>query len=55
MTEIALYMDAVAEVARVAGDIAKGYYGANPETHAKKDGSPVSVADIEAERAARVG
>jgi histidinol phosphatase-like enzyme (inositol monophosphatase family) len=48
-----LYMDAVAEVARVAGDIAQRYYGRNPETRIKSDGSPVSVADIEAERAAR--
>ena len=48
-----IYMDAVAEVARVAGDIAKRYYGGNPETRTKKDGSPVSVADINAERAAR--
>lgn len=53
MTDIGLYMDAVAEVAGLAGDIAKRYYGANPETRTKKDGSPVSVADLEAERAAR--
>ena len=53
MTDIGLYMDAVAEVAGLAGDIAKRYYGGNPETRTKKDGSPVSVADMEAERAAR--
>jgi histidinol-phosphatase len=53
MSDIGLYMDAVAEVAGLAGDIANGYYGGNPEIRAKKDGSPVSVADIEAERAAR--
>jgi histidinol-phosphatase len=47
------YMDAVAEVARAAGDIAKNYFGKNPETRTKSDGSPVSVADINAERAAR--
>jgi len=46
-------MDAVAEVARIAGDIAREYYGTNPETRTKSDGSPVSVADINAERAAR--
>jgi len=46
-------MDAVAEVAGLAGDIAKGYYGSNPDTRTKKDGSPVSVADVAAERAAR--
>jgi len=47
------YMDAVAEVARIAGDIAKGYYGHSPETRTKSDGSLVSIADINAERAAR--
>ncbi|MFL5483679.1 MAG: inositol monophosphatase family protein [Gemmatimonadaceae bacterium] len=46
-------MDAVAEVARVAGDVAKNYFGRNPETRIKSDGSPVSVADVNAERAAR--
>jgi len=46
-------MDAVAEVARVAGDVAKRYFGKNPETRIKADGSPVSVADVNAERAAR--
>jgi histidinol phosphatase-like enzyme (inositol monophosphatase family) len=48
-----VYMDAVAEVARVAGDIARRYYGGNPETRTKSDGSPVSVADVNAECAAR--
>ena len=47
------YMDAVAEVARVAGDVANSYFGKNPETRTKADGSPVSVADVSAERAAR--
>ena len=51
--QVQAYMDAVAEVARVAGNVAKGYFGKNPETHIKSDGSPVSVADINAERAAR--
>ena len=46
-------MDAVAEVAGIAGDVAKAYYGRSPETRTKSDGSPVSVADINAERAAR--
>jgi histidinol phosphatase-like enzyme (inositol monophosphatase family) len=46
-------MEAAAEVARVAGDIAKGYYGRDPETRTKSDGSPVSIADINAERTAR--
>ena len=53
MTEIRIYMDAVAEVAGIAGDIAREYYGGNPETRTKSDGSPVSVADVNAERAAR--
>ncbi|MGH7651068.1 MAG: histidinol-phosphatase [Gemmatimonadaceae bacterium] len=53
MTTVGSYMDAVAEVARVAGDVAKKYYGRGPETRTKADGSPVTVADIEAEQAAR--
>jgi histidinol-phosphatase len=53
VTNIRVYMDAVAEVARVAGDIANRYYGKNPDIRTKKDGSPVTVADISAERAAR--
>ena len=53
MTDIGIYMNAVAEVAGIAGDIARGYYGGNPETRTKSDGSPVSVADVNAERAAR--
>jgi histidinol-phosphatase len=48
-----IYLDAVAEVARIVGDVAKGYYGRSPETHTKSDGSPVSVADLNAEQAAR--
>ena len=51
--QVQSYMDAVAEVARVAGDVANSYFGKNPETRIKDDGSPVSVADINAERAAR--
>jgi histidinol-phosphatase len=53
MTDADIYMDAVAKVARIAGDIARGYYGKNPDTRIKKDGSPVSVADITAEQGAR--
>jgi histidinol-phosphatase len=53
MTDIGIYMDAVAEVAGLAGDIANGYYGCEPEIHTKRDGSAVSVADVAAERAAR--
>jgi histidinol-phosphatase len=53
VTAIGVYMDAVAEVASLAGNIARGYYGNNPDTRTKQDGSPVSVADIKAEQAAR--
>ncbi|HJP60359.1 MAG TPA: inositol monophosphatase family protein [Gemmatimonadaceae bacterium] len=53
MTDVAIYMDAVRDVARVAGDIAKRYYGRDPETRTKSDGSPVSIADVDAERTAR--
>lgn len=53
MTDIGTYMSAVAEVARIAGDIAKRHYGRSPETRTKNDGSPVTIADINAERAAR--
>ncbi|HCU11182.1 MAG TPA: histidinol phosphate phosphatase, partial [Gemmatimonadetes bacterium] len=53
MTDIGIYMSAVAEVARIAGDIAKRHYGCSPETRTKSDGSPVTIADINAERAAR--
>jgi len=53
MTTVQTYIDAVAEVARVAGDVAKSYFGKNPETRIKADGSPVSVADVNAEQAAR--
>jgi histidinol-phosphatase len=53
VTAIGVYMDAVADVARIAGDVAKRYYGKSPESRTKADGSPVSVADLNAERAAR--
>src|SRR6476661_7169735 len=53
MSGAGAYMDAVAEVAGIAGDIAMEYYGSNPATRTKSDGSPVSVADTSAEQAAR--
>jgi len=53
MSEAGTYMEAVAEVAGIAGDIAMEYYGSNPATRTKSDGSPVSVADTSAEQAAR--
>ena len=53
MSVVGTYMHAVAEVAGIAGDIAMEYYGSNPATRTKSDGSPVSVADTSAEQAAR--
>ena len=47
------YMNAVAEVATLAGNVAKRYYGKSPEVQLKRDGSPVSAADYDAERSAR--
>jgi histidinol phosphatase-like enzyme (inositol monophosphatase family) len=47
------YMDAVAEVATLAGNVARRYYGKSPGVRLKQDGSPVSAADYDAERTAR--
>lgn len=47
------YLDAVAEVARVAGAIALGHYRRKVTIETKQDGSPVTVADRDAETAAR--
>jgi histidinol-phosphatase len=47
------YMNAVAEVATLAGNVARRYYGKGPEARLKTDGSPVSAADYDAERSAR--
>lgn len=46
-------MGAVEEVARLAGDIAVSYFRGSLAVDIKGDGSPVTVADREAERAAR--
>lgn len=47
-------MHAAAEVARVAGAIANRHFrGADLSVRSKGDGSPVTVADLESERAAR--
>jgi histidinol-phosphatase len=46
-------MQAAAEVARVAGAVALGYYRRAPEVETKADGSPVTIADRNAEEAAR--
>ena len=53
MSDLNSYMDAVAEVARIAGGVALRYYGKDPDTTLKNDGSPVSIADLSAEHAAR--
>ena len=44
---------AVERVARIAGDIALGYYKTSLVIETKADGSPVTIADREAEQAAR--
>lgn len=46
-------MQAAAEVARIAGDVALRWYRAGVAVETKSDGSPVTVADREAERVAR--
>ena len=46
-------MQAAAEVARLAGDVAAGYFGARLAVDLKADGSPVTVADRTAEERAR--
>jgi len=44
---------AVTELARLAGDVAASYFKAALNVERKQDGSPVTVADREAERVAR--
>jgi histidinol-phosphatase len=46
-------MQAAAEVARACGRIARSHYRGALEVERKDDGSPVTIADREAERAAR--
>ena len=46
-------MQALADVARLAGDVAAGYFGAGVAVDVKADGSPVTVADRTAEQRAR--
>ena len=47
------YLQAVSEVARLAGDIAFAYYRQQPLIETKLDGTPVTVADRAAESSAR--
>jgi histidinol-phosphatase len=46
-------LEAVAEVARIAGDVALSRFRSNLAVEAKGDGSPVTIADRAAEEAAR--
>ena len=48
-----LLLDAAAEVARLTGDVALRYFRAGVTIEAKRDGTPVTIADREAEHAAR--
>jgi len=47
------YLHAVAEVAKLAGDFARSYYGTDVAIDVKGDGSPVTIADRGAEEKAR--
>ena len=53
MSEQQSLLQAVAEVARLAGATAMGYFGRQLDIELKGDGSPVTRADREAEQAAR--
>ncbi len=53
MSENESYLQAVTEVARIAGGVAMKYFRQDPEERLKSDGSPVSDADLDAERTAR--
>ena len=46
-------MEAAGEVAQIAGSVALSHYRDRPPTETKADGSPVTIADRSAERAAR--
>jgi len=48
-----LLLEAVAEVARLAGKVALGYFKSGVAVETKSDGSPVTIADRAAEDAAR--
>jgi histidinol phosphatase-like enzyme (inositol monophosphatase family) len=53
MTNVASMLEAAAEVAKLAGDVALSYFGKSPKVEQKADGSPVTIADRSAEDAAR--
>jgi len=52
-TEPSSLMEAAAEVARLAGDVANGYFQRAVDLEVKADGSPVTAADRAADTAAR--
>jgi histidinol-phosphatase len=51
--ESTLLLEAVVEVATLAGQKALSYFGRSPKIETKADGSPVTIADRSAEEAAR--
>ena len=53
MSESAPLLDAVADVARRAGQVALGYFRGEVAVETKRDGSPVTIADRTAELTAR--
>jgi histidinol-phosphatase len=53
MNEGSLLLEAVSDVARVAGSVANRYFGSRLQVETKSDGSPVTIADRAAEAAAR--
>ncbi|NVI96575.1 histidinol-phosphatase [Myxococcus sp. AM009] len=53
MTDSGTLMQAAAEVARLAGDVALGFFRGGVAVDTKSDGSPVTVADRTAESRAR--
>ncbi len=53
MSERAQLLEAVADVAKLTGDTANGYFRSSVTVEEKADGSPVTIADRSAEQAAR--
>src|SRR5690606_40926633 len=53
MLDSSLLLEAAETVARVAGDVALRHFGTGLSVEQKADGSPVTIADRAAERAAR--
>ncbi len=51
--DTSLMLQAVSDVARLAGDRALGHFRTNVAVERKRDGSPVTIADREAEQCAR--